>query len=233
MTKPNEPSDNTSPSHPSAWKLSALLCLLALAWGLSVAAEEAEKKRVVIRTTADGKVEVVGAEEATAGEETSAEGKETKDRQALEAMAQRLWTADSAEQSLSEAGQPSERPRAKQGAASSSTSPFGSRRLTLKPRTEGSRTTDSSARPAPTLAAGQGASGADITPCLATGDEESTVDPCEVARRIGRLEPCRNPEECAAYEAWRRQYGAPGLRAAQPKASAPPAAEDDPERPRR
>lgn len=188
-----------------------LISTFGLAWAMSAVAEEPEKKpakRVVIRTTADGKVEVVKAEEDTA----SGNEKESKDRQALEAMAQRLWTADSAEQTLTQ-GKQGTRPKESPTRAAA---PAGGQRLALRPRPS----------TAPSANAREAAADGVITPCLATDDETSGIDPCEVARRIGRLEPCRNPEECAAYEAWRQQYGAPGLRAAAPR-KAPPATDDN------
>lgn len=198
---------------------------------------EASPRRVVIRTTADGKVEVVHAEKAAAeptaddkagqaAKDKPAKAQDSKDRAALEAMAQRLWVADSAQQSLQQTKAGKAGPRAP-GSRSATGRDGGAVRLQSRPASSpppqsGTPQSSAAAQAAAGLAADVAA-----TPCLAASDEVTAEDdPCEVARRIGRLQPCRTPKECAAYDAWRRQYGAPGLRAAAPKGDA--AAKDQP-----
>ncbi len=228
------------PRRRAAVVVMALAGLLAV--GLAEAQEAAESapRRMVIRTTADGKVEVVRAEEAAADEAAkdkvapgkvapgraapgkAAKARDDKDRAALEAMAQRLWVADSAQQTLEQtkSGKAGPRGGATVGAKSARRQDGGA--IGLQGRLLGA-----SQRTATGLPGGNPNGNPDVTPCLATADHATDLDPCEVARRIGRLQPCRTPQECDAYDAWRRQYGAPGLRAAAPDAAAP----DDPPKP--
>ena len=206
--------------------IGALVLSCGLSWSLSAAAEEtsakpgaaqegasqqeaasqqdASAKRTVIRTTADGKIEVVGADPSADEEE--------KDRQALEAMAQRLWLANNAEQTLEQRTAPG-----RQGAP---TAPAAGGKGSLGPASGLQAAQQPQNGAAPKTAAG-------AAPCLATAKEDAETDPCEIARRIGRLQPCRTPQECEAYDVWRQQYGVPGLRAAKPAGSAEPAEDPD------
>lgn len=175
-----------------------------------------ETRRVVIRTLADGSIEVVGAEDTA--EPSPREAADGDGLEALEAMAQRLRMADAAAQSLEPATTTGTTPR--RTSPRSGVQSLGIQQRLRVPSAEGTGTADS----AGAVRAGATATGtvpAAPVPCLANADVDAEVDPCEVARRIGRLQPCRTPKECDAYDAWRQQYGAPGLRAARPATENP------------
>lgn len=218
--------------------LSWMVCLLVAGACLAdeqatQASNEDTQSRVVVRTLPDGTVQVVqvGADgEEKAQSQADDEGDDGLE--ALEAIAQRLRMADAAEQGLDASAQPGSKTRQAPGRPVMRPRTDADRRLGLQqrlqvqgaPRASGTVTAGSAgAAAAPTTAQG--------VPCLAQSEVAPEVDPCEVARRIGRLQPCRTPQECDAYDLWRQQYGAPGLRAAKPAAPSKEKTSDDDPRP--
>ncbi len=225
------------------FSLAVMGCLLTTGAALAEdqaaqTSEDSTQSRVVVRTLPDGTVQVV---QVGADGEDKAEPSQADDDDGLEALAaiaQRLRMADAAEQGLDASSQSGSKTRPSAGRPVMRPRTDADGRLGLQqrlrvqnaPQATGPTTAGSAGAAAPTTAQG--------VPCLAKGEVDPEVDPCEVAQRIGRLQPCRTPKECEAYDLWRQQYGAPGLRPAKPaeraaKPAAPSnreASDDDPRR---